>query len=75
MSRDKQYSILDQNGDQAGSVWATSVEPRDRAIDGFWFKRDGHIVGSAWYGYRDVEAETKVFAPKPHPAPTSEVPA
>lgn len=72
---EKQYSILDENGYQVGTVWATAVEPRDKPGEGFWFKRDSVIIASCWYGYKDIETKAEVFTPKPHPAPTSEVPA
>lgn len=61
---ERQYGILDENGEQVASVWATSVEAKDIPEEGFWFKRDGGIIATAWYGYKDIAAQVKHYAPK-----------
>jgi hypothetical protein len=67
---EKQYGILDAEGNQVASVWATSVEAKPVREEGFWFKRDSEIVAAAWFGYKDIAAQVKFYTPK-----STEVPA
>lgn len=64
MSRERQYTILSQAGTGCGSVWADEVTKRANAKDGFWFKRDGEIVGSSWYGYLDHSSGRRIYLPQ-----------
>jgi hypothetical protein len=53
--REKHYGILDEKGFQCGSVWATSVQPRNP--DGWFFLHGATVVASAWDGYKDIETK------------------
>ncbi len=67
MAREKQYTILSAAGFACGSVWATSVEPRNP--DGWFFFHGEIVVASAWEGYRDIETREVFLRRAPQTIP------
>lgn len=74
MSRERQYTILSQDGSGCGSVWAHEIQKRSNPSDGFWLLRSGNAIASAWFGYID-HANGKKVLPRASQSANAEEPA
>ncbi len=63
------YALLDDRGWCCGSVWATSVKPKDDPADGFWFLFRSEIIAATNGGYKVMPKGEVIMPAKKASAP------